>query len=79
LETDGRIDAARADRDWAANSDVAAVLPAIIGGQKPAYRTAKMMVENPDVPPAAATIVGDPLHAYWKARAVKETFLAKRV
>ena len=36
LESDGTVDAARADRDWAANSDVAAVLPNIIGGQKPA-------------------------------------------
>ena len=78
LETDGSVDAARADRDWAANSDVAAVLPNIIGGQKPAYRTAKVMAGDPDVPPAAATIAGDPLHAYLKARAVKETFLAKR-
>ena len=36
------------------------------------------MAGDPDVPPAAATIAGDPLHAYLKARAVKETFLAKR-
>ena len=78
LESDGTVDATRADRDWAANSDVAAVLPNIIGGQKQAYRTAKSMVPDSEIPPAAPTIAGDPLHAYLKARAVKETFLAKR-
>ncbi len=78
LEPDGTVDAARADRDWAANSDVAGVLPNIIGGQQQAYRTARSMAADPEVMPAAATVAGDPLHAYLRARAVKETFLAKR-
>ncbi len=78
LESDGSVDAARADRDWTANSDVAGVLPNIIGGQKQAYRTARSMATDPEVMPAPATVAGDPLHAYLKARAVKETFLAKR-
>ena len=52
LESDGTVDAARADRDWTANSDVAGVLPNIIGGQKQAYRTARSMAADPDVLPA---------------------------
>jgi hypothetical protein len=32
LEPDGRLEAARTDRDWATNSDIAAVLPNIIWG-----------------------------------------------
>jgi hypothetical protein len=78
LEPDGTVDAARADRDWTANSDLAGVLPNIIGGQKQAYRTARGMAADPEVMPAPATVAGDPMHAYLKARAVKETFLAKR-
>ncbi len=78
LEPDGTVDAARADRDWTANSDIAGVLPNIIGGQKQAYRTARSMAADPELMPAPATVAGDPMHAYLKARAVKETFLAKR-
>jgi hypothetical protein len=78
LESDGTVDAARADRDWTANSDLAGVLPNIIGGQKQAYRTARSMVAVPEVASVPTNLAGDPLSVYMKARAVKETFNAKK-
>ena len=78
LESDGTVDAARADRDWTANSDVAAVSAQHHRRPEAGIPDSQGHGADPDVPPAAATIAGDPLHAYLKARAVKETFLAKR-
>lgn len=80
LESDGTIDEAKADRDWAANSDIGATLSNVIGNrQKQVRRTASSIATETDhqmTPPAAVT--GDPITVYLNARAANETYKARR-
>ena len=76
---DGKIDAARADREWKRNTDTSRPRNSITG--RPGARRSPMAPETPmgmPEPPAASNGTDRAMGSYAAARAIRETYLAKQ-